>query len=308
MSDNTAINVTISERAAIRISRILSAEPGGTALRISVSGGGCSGFQYGFDLDRERAADDIVVERDGAVVVIDPVSLPYMGGSEIDFVDDLIGQSFQIHNRNATASCGCGTSFGRLSGGARWRGQGKDQKKPPASHHVQRRARPAAPKPKAAGAPARSARGPPQSAPPVPARVTSKPQSAPLMRGDFVLEKLAQVALTATNLDLAVSFYRDILGLKFIARFDPPGLAFFQLSGGTRLLLSSTASQAHLYFVVDDVNGAVNELKKRGVAFLHPPALVHRDEAGNFGKKGAEEWMAFFKDPSGNLIGLIERR
>ena len=103
--------VTISERAAKRISSILAREPGGTALRVSVSGGGCSGFQYGFDLDRSRSEDDIVVERDGAVVLIDSVSLPYMGGSEIDFVDDLIGQSFQIHNPNATASCGCGTSF-----------------------------------------------------------------------------------------------------------------------------------------------------------------------------------------------------
>jgi len=111
MTDSATDSVTISERAAKRISRILAAEPGGTALRISVSGGGCSGFQYGFDLDRGRAPDDIVVERDGAVVLIDPVSLPYMGGSEIDFVDDLIGQSFQVHNPNATASCGCGTSF-----------------------------------------------------------------------------------------------------------------------------------------------------------------------------------------------------
>ena len=128
------------------------------------------------------------------------------------------------------------------------------------------------------------------------------------MRGDFVLEKLHQVALTATNLDLAVEFYRDILGLKFIARFDPPGLAFFQLSGGARLLLSASASQATLYFLVDDVGGAVNELKKRGVSFLHPPAMVHRDDTGTFGKKGNEEWMAFFKDPSGNLIGLVERR
>ncbi len=104
-------SVTLSERAARRILKILSKEPTGTALRVSVSGGGCSGFQYGFDLSQSREADDIVVERDGAVVVIDPVSLPYMGGSEIDFVDDLIGQSFQIHNPNATASCGCGTSF-----------------------------------------------------------------------------------------------------------------------------------------------------------------------------------------------------
>jgi len=111
MTDVGTTSVTLSERAAKRILKILSAEPGGTALRVSVSGGGCSGFQYGFDLDPARAPDDIVVERDGAVVVIDPVSLPYMGGAEIDFVDDLIGQSFQIHNPNATASCGCGTSF-----------------------------------------------------------------------------------------------------------------------------------------------------------------------------------------------------
>lgn len=111
MTITETATVTLSERAAKRILKILSVEPGGTALRISVSGGGCSGFQYGFDLDAARAPDDIVVERDGAVVLIDPVSLPYMGGAEVDFVDDLIGQSFQIHNPNATASCGCGTSF-----------------------------------------------------------------------------------------------------------------------------------------------------------------------------------------------------
>jgi iron-sulfur cluster assembly accessory protein len=108
---DTVASVTLSDRAAKRIARILSGEPGGTALRISVSGGGCSGFQYGFDLDRTRAPDDVVIERDGATVLIDTVSLPYMGGSEIDFVDDLIGQAFKINNPNATASCGCGTSF-----------------------------------------------------------------------------------------------------------------------------------------------------------------------------------------------------
>ncbi|MEJ0098168.1 MAG: iron-sulfur cluster insertion protein ErpA [Bauldia sp.] len=111
MTETETAGVTLSERAAKRILKILSREPGGTALRISVSGGGCSGFQYGFDLDATRTADDVIVERDGAVVLIDSVSLPYMGGSEIDFIDDLIGQSFQIHNPNATASCGCGTSF-----------------------------------------------------------------------------------------------------------------------------------------------------------------------------------------------------
>jgi iron-sulfur cluster assembly accessory protein len=107
----TSAEVTLSERAAQRIAKILSREPGGTALRVSVSGGGCSGFQYGFDLDTTRTADDLILERDGAVVLIDAVSLPFMGGAEIDFVDSLMGQSFQIHNPNATASCGCGTSF-----------------------------------------------------------------------------------------------------------------------------------------------------------------------------------------------------
>jgi iron-sulfur cluster assembly accessory protein len=106
-----ATGVTLSERAAKRINKILAREPGGTALRISVSGGGCSGFQYAFDLDATRTPDDLIVERDGAVVLIDSVSLPYMDGSEIDFVDDLIGQSFQVKNPHATASCGCGTSF-----------------------------------------------------------------------------------------------------------------------------------------------------------------------------------------------------
>jgi iron-sulfur cluster assembly accessory protein len=104
-------DVSISDRAARRIARILASEPDGTALRISVSGGGCSGFQYSFELDGSRLPDDLVVERDGATVLIDSVSLPFVSGSEIDFVEDLIGQSFQVHNPNATASCGCGTSF-----------------------------------------------------------------------------------------------------------------------------------------------------------------------------------------------------
>lgn len=111
MMDGSNMSVTLSDRATTRIAKILSQEPNGTALRVSVSGGGCSGFQYGFELDGARAADDLVLERDGAVVLIDSISLPYMGGSEIDFVDDLMGQSFQIKNPNATASCGCGTSF-----------------------------------------------------------------------------------------------------------------------------------------------------------------------------------------------------
>jgi iron-sulfur cluster assembly accessory protein len=104
-------SVTISERAARRIGEILKGEPAGSMLRVSVEGGGCSGFQYKFDVERIRNEDDAVIGRDEAVVLIDAVSLQYMEGAQIDFVDDLIGASFKIANPNATASCGCGTSF-----------------------------------------------------------------------------------------------------------------------------------------------------------------------------------------------------
>jgi iron-sulfur cluster assembly accessory protein len=104
-------SVTVSERAAKRIGEILQGEPAGTMLRVSVEGGGCSGFQYKFDMDQAKAADDLVIAREGAVVLIDPVSVNYMAGSEIDFVEDLIGASFKVKNPQATASCGCGTSF-----------------------------------------------------------------------------------------------------------------------------------------------------------------------------------------------------
>jgi iron-sulfur cluster assembly accessory protein len=103
--------VSLTEKAARQIGAILGREPAGTMLRVSVEGGGCSGFQYKFDIERSQAADDVVIERDGATVLIDQVSLGYLAGSEIDFVDDLIGASFRINNPQATASCGCGTSF-----------------------------------------------------------------------------------------------------------------------------------------------------------------------------------------------------
>ena len=106
-----AATVTVTERAARRIAEILGAEVAPAVLRVSVEGGGCSGFQYRFDVARDRAPDDLVIERAGAVVVVDPVSLQYMAGSKIDFVDELIGASFKVENPKATASCGCGTSF-----------------------------------------------------------------------------------------------------------------------------------------------------------------------------------------------------
>ena len=112
MSDTDTLSpVTLSASAAARVSKVLRQEAPGSALRVAVDGGGCSGFQYSFTIAGAPADDDLVVERDGATVLIDPVSLDYLRGSQIDFVDDLIGQSFKIHNPNATASCGCGTSF-----------------------------------------------------------------------------------------------------------------------------------------------------------------------------------------------------
>ena len=104
-------SITVSDRAAKRIGEILKGEPAGTMLRVSVEGGGCSGFQYKFDMEHAKAADDLVISHDNAVVLIDPVSVNYMAGSEIDFVDDLIGASFKVKNPQAKASCGCGTSF-----------------------------------------------------------------------------------------------------------------------------------------------------------------------------------------------------
>jgi iron-sulfur cluster assembly accessory protein len=103
--------VILTERAARRIGEILKSEPAGAMLRVSVEGGGCSGFQYKFDFDQARTDDDLVLSRDGATVLIDPVSVQYMAGAEIDFVDDLIGASFKINNPVAASSCGCGTSF-----------------------------------------------------------------------------------------------------------------------------------------------------------------------------------------------------
>ncbi len=103
--------VTVSERAAKRIAAILSKEPEGAMLRVAVEGGGCSGFQYTFDIVTDRDADDLVLDANGYSVLVDSVSVDYMAGSVIDFSDELIGAAFKIENPNATAACGCGTSF-----------------------------------------------------------------------------------------------------------------------------------------------------------------------------------------------------
>jgi iron-sulfur cluster assembly accessory protein len=104
-------SVTVSERAARRIGEILKQEPQGTMLRVSVEGGGCSGFQYRFAFDTARNPDDVAVTSQGATVLVDGISLEFMGGAELDYVEDLIGSAFKINNPNAVAACGCGTSF-----------------------------------------------------------------------------------------------------------------------------------------------------------------------------------------------------
>ena len=104
--------IVVTENAARRIAVLRTQEQAENAfLRIAVSGGGCSGFQYGFSFDDQRNDDDFLFERDGVTVVVDGVSLGLLNGAEVDFVEDLMGASFQVRNPNAASSCGCGNSF-----------------------------------------------------------------------------------------------------------------------------------------------------------------------------------------------------
>ena len=105
------MSVTVSESAAKQIGKILGKQPDARYLRVAVDGGGCSGFSYRFDFAKAKEDDDLLIERDGAGVVIDEVSLPFLEGSEIDYVQELIGSAFKVRNPNAVANCGCGTSF-----------------------------------------------------------------------------------------------------------------------------------------------------------------------------------------------------
>jgi methylmalonyl-CoA/ethylmalonyl-CoA epimerase len=121
------------------------------------------------------------------------------------------------------------------------------------------------------------------------------------------ISKLHQVAAGARDLDETIRFYRDTLGARLMGRFDPPGLVFFDLAG-TRLLFEKGPANATLYFWVDDIDAAHYELAAKGVAFTSAPHRIHRDDSGQFGPAGAEEWMAFFKDPSGNTLALASQR
>lgn len=104
-------SIALSAAAADRIKTVVTGEPETAGLRVAVEGGGCSGFQYEINVAQAPNADDLIIERDGARMFVDPVSLPFLLGSELDWVDELIGASFKVKNPNASSSCGCGVSF-----------------------------------------------------------------------------------------------------------------------------------------------------------------------------------------------------
>lgn len=101
----------VTDRAAARIAEIVASQAGPQALRVSVLAGGCSGFQYRFELDGSVQPDDLVIEKAGARVLVDQASLDLLAGSELDYADALMGSHFAVRNPNATSACGCGTSF-----------------------------------------------------------------------------------------------------------------------------------------------------------------------------------------------------
>jgi iron-sulfur cluster assembly accessory protein len=103
--------VTLSAAAAARIKAVVASEPPGAGLRVAVEGGGCSGFQYEIGIAPRPGAEDVIIERDGALLFVDPISLPFLAGSEVDWVEELIGAAFKVKNPNAKTSCGCGVSF-----------------------------------------------------------------------------------------------------------------------------------------------------------------------------------------------------
>ena len=121
------------------------------------------------------------------------------------------------------------------------------------------------------------------------------------------VDKIHQVAVFARELTEAIDFYTNILGATFIAMFDPPGIAFFDFNG-TRIMLEASAPKASVYFRVDDIHAACDELKAHGVTLIAEPQVIFRDETGMFGAAGEEEWMAFFSDPSDNTLALASRQ
>jgi iron-sulfur cluster assembly accessory protein len=104
-------DIALSAAAAHQIKAVVASEPAGAGLRVAVEGGGCSGFQYEIAVAPAANSDDLIIERDGAKLFVDPISLPFLLGSEVDWVDELIGASFKVKNPQAKTSCGCGVSF-----------------------------------------------------------------------------------------------------------------------------------------------------------------------------------------------------
>ncbi len=121
------------------------------------------------------------------------------------------------------------------------------------------------------------------------------------------LNRIHQIAVYARDLEEAIGFYRDTLGANYLAKFDPPGLVFFDFSG-VRILLEKDGRKSTVYFRVDDIDSAYSELISKGVKFAGEPHLIFRDDKGIFGDAGEEEWMAFFYDPSGNTLALAARK
>lgn len=119
--------------------------------------------------------------------------------------------------------------------------------------------------------------------------------------------RIHQVAMAATDLDAIEDFYRDVLGARFIKRYDPPGITFFDFEG-VRIMFEAGSSSSVVYFWVDDIDARVAELESKGVVFESPPHVIFQDDEGLFGPAGEAETMAFFKDPAGNLIALATRR
>ena len=111
IATRTTPSVTLTSAAAARLHAIAAEEGRAVMLRVAVDGGGCSGFQYRFELVEGQEDGDLVIERDGATALVDDVSLPLLKGSEIDFADELAAAEFRVKNPNAKSSCGCGVSF-----------------------------------------------------------------------------------------------------------------------------------------------------------------------------------------------------
>jgi methylmalonyl-CoA/ethylmalonyl-CoA epimerase len=131
------------------------------------------------------------------------------------------------------------------------------------------------------------------------------------MANALMIDGMHQVALTTTDINRSSQFYRETLGLKQLAVIDPPGLAFFDVNGVRLSLLQDAAaepSSSVIYFRVSDIDSAVAVLKEKDVSLEQEPELVFKDDKGQFGKAGEEEWMAFFRDPDGNLLALACRK